>query len=338
MLAFALFSLMLTKFHHYILPAVPAAAMLVGVLLDDLLRTAPRGERSVLRSAPYLAGMGLGALVSVYGLSGALVRDASTAAVAVRLAVALVGMMVQIGSAALLARDADADADADAGAGAGTGTARYESIVLGVAAVAGALLLVLVGRDLAMDREAMQGEARLLHLFTYNYKRPWPTSLEYSHVLWAFTAVAALATLMLLVARWRRHATVALTATALLFAAWGIDVYFVKTSPHWGQRETILAYHEAAREQPGPIVAYQMNWKGENFYTGNKIPAFVSSGKKFQDWIAEEKKNGVRTFYFLTEHGRTGSLSNELGSPDVFDKLTTPELNNKFLLVRASFQ
>jgi hypothetical protein len=32
--AFSLFSLMLTKFHHYILPAVPPAAMLIGVVLD----------------------------------------------------------------------------------------------------------------------------------------------------------------------------------------------------------------------------------------------------------------------------------------------------------------
>ncbi len=35
--AFTLFTLSSTKFHHYIFPAVPALAMLVGLLLDDLL-------------------------------------------------------------------------------------------------------------------------------------------------------------------------------------------------------------------------------------------------------------------------------------------------------------
>src|SRR6185295_9620662 len=35
--SFVLFSVMLTKFHHYILPAVPPAAMLTGVLLDEML-------------------------------------------------------------------------------------------------------------------------------------------------------------------------------------------------------------------------------------------------------------------------------------------------------------
>ncbi len=124
----------------------------------------------------------------------------------------------------------------------------------------------------------------------------------------------------------------------MLFAAWGLDVYFVKTSPHWGQREIMLAYTRAEKQVAGPIIAYQMNWKGENFYTGNKIPAFVSSGKKFQDYILEQKKKGVKTFYFVTEHGRTGSLSNELGMPRSFEKLTSPELNNKFLIVRATFE
>ena len=34
--AFALFSLVQTKFHHYILPAVPPLALLVAFLLDDI--------------------------------------------------------------------------------------------------------------------------------------------------------------------------------------------------------------------------------------------------------------------------------------------------------------
>ena len=36
-----------------------------------------------------------------------------------------------------------------------------------------------------------------------------------------------------------------------------------------------------------------MNWKGENFYTGNHVPAFVSSGKKFQDYLADERKREI---------------------------------------------
>src|SRR5262249_40517900 len=152
-----------------------------------------------------------------------------------------------------------------------------------------------------------------------------------------FTLAAAAITFALVAARVRRHVVGAMLALGVAFGAWGIDVYFFKISPHWGQRETSILYYQLAREVPGPIIAYQMNWKGENFYTGNHVPAFVSSGKKFQDYILEEKKKGVRTFYFFTEHGRTTTLSNELGTTKEFEKLTTPELDNKFLLVRARF-
>jgi hypothetical protein len=133
--------------------------------------------------------------------------------------------------------------------------------------------------------------------------------------------------------------TAALAGFGLLFAGWCINVYLVRTAPHWGQRETILAYVRASREIPaGPLIAYQMNWKGENFYTGNHVAAFVSSGKRFQDYIHEEKKKGRKTFYFSTEHSRTNALSNEIGNPRVFEKLTVPEVNNKFVIVRATFE
>jgi 4-amino-4-deoxy-L-arabinose transferase-like glycosyltransferase len=267
--AFALFSLMLTKFHHYILPALPPAAMLTGILLDELWTS---GEKRIAQN-------GLDAF-----------------------------------------------------------TERFDRVLLGAAAVAGALVVVIVGRDIAAPAEGMYGQIRLLHLFTYNYRRPWPPSLDFALALKVFVGVAAVLTLLLVIPRARRAVVPALAAASLLFAAWGLDVYFVKTSPHWGQRELILAYHRASQEVPGPIIAYQMNWKGENFDTGNRVPAFVTSGKKFQDYILDEKKKGAKTFYFLTEHGRSGTLSNELGTPRFFDKLTTVELNNKFVLVRARFE
>jgi hypothetical protein len=215
---------------------------------------------------------------------------------------------------------------------------RFERIVLGAAAAAGAAVVLAVGRDLSATYEGLPNQIRLMHLVTYNYRRPWPPSLDFTPTLWAFTAAATALTALLAIIAIRRHVVAALLALGLTFGAWGLGVYFMKISPHWGQRETTIAYYQAAREVPGPLVAYQMNWKGENFYTGNHVPAFVSSGKKFQDFILDEKKKGVRTFYFVTEHGRTTTLSNELGATKSFEKLTTPELDNKFVLVRARFE
>jgi len=221
--------------------------------------------------------------------------------------------------------------------GSRTARARFERAMFGAVGVAGAVLVFLVGRDLSWNEGTVPGQIRLLHLFTYNYRRPWPVSLNFTPWLWGFTAAAAGMTGLLAWARVRRHVVVVLVVIGVLFGGWGLDVYFMKTSPHWGQRETVMAYWEANREVPGQLVAYQMNWKGENFYMGNHVPAFVSSGKRFQDWMAEQRQRGQKTFYFLTEHSRTGSLQNELKGPRGFERLTTPELNNKFILVRASF-
>lgn len=255
--AFALFSLMLTKFHHYILPAIPPAAMLVGIALDEMLGA---------------------------GKSG-----------------------------------------------------RQKAILWSAMGVCGALGVWMVGRDIAFAPDGLPGQIRLLHLFTYNYRRPWPTSLDFTLALRVFVSGAAMFTFLMTFARIRKIAVGAMFALAGAFTLWGLDVYFVRTSPHWGQRELLLAYVTASKEIPGPFIAYQMNWKGENFYSGNRMAAFVSSGKKFQDYILDEKKKGAKTFYFVTEHGRAGSLANELGSPRIFQKLTTPELNNKFVLLRATF-
>ena len=80
-----------------------------------------------------------------------------------------------------------------------------------------------------------------------------------------------------------------------------------------------------------------MNWKGENFYLGNQVPAFVSSGEKFKQWVDEQKNHGIRRIYFTSEHGRGGALKRELGDPPKYVELTDKKLNNKFFLARVEF-
>src|SRR5207244_4511423 len=72
-----LFSLMPTKFHHYILPVLPAAAMLLGIALDDAIAkmAADAGARADDSPAPrfaraiYLGGMLASTLFVALGLS-----------------------------------------------------------------------------------------------------------------------------------------------------------------------------------------------------------------------------------------------------------------------------
>jgi hypothetical protein len=77
-----------------------------------------------------------------------------------------------------------------------------------------------------------------------------------------------------------------------------------------------------------------MNWKGENFYTGNKIPAFVSSGATFTTWLKQQREKGVKVMFFITEHGRVGGLKSEVAAKS-YREVTDKVLDNKFVMVRA---
>ena len=107
-----------------------------------------------------------------------------------------------------------------------------------------------------------------------------------------------------------------------------------RTAQHWGQHEVIEAYYQNRKGPEEPLVAYQMNWKGENFYTGNQVPAFVSSGATFTTWLRQQREKGVHVMYFVTEHSRVGGLRNEVGAKSLRE-VTDKTLCNKFVLVRA---
>jgi hypothetical protein len=181
--------------------------------------------------------------------------------------------------------------------------------------------------------------ARLVHLFSYNYTRPWPESLDFSTPLWVFTFGCA-AILALAASRTvRRWATIAFAVSAAAFTVFCLDDYFIQVAPHWGQRETAIAYLKESAKIPGPIISYQQNWKGENFYFGNHIAAFPSSGQAFRDYIAKmRRKKHVKTFYFFVIPNRINTLDMELDGPKELTTLTPLTLNNKFILVRATYE
>ena len=249
--AFALFAFMGTKFHHYVFPAVPPAAMLVGIALDDAWRT---GARRV-----------------------------------------------------------------------------HDARMFGAAAVAGALFLTALTHDLAGEAA---GAIRFAQLFSYQYRRPWPDMLDYRATLAVTGALASLLVALLAVPRLRAHVTRLLMGGAVVFAAWGLDVYLIRTAPHWGQGDVMRAYYRDRHGEEEPLVAYQMNWKGENFYTGNRVPAFIQSGATFTAWIAARRGEGTKVVYFVSERSRVRSLEAEAGAR-AYREITGREASHQFTLIRA---
>ena len=200
--------------------------------------------------------------------------------------------------------------------------------------VAAALVLLLVARDLVL---APGGSARFLQLMTYRYDRRWPSTEAFAPALGAVAIAAALACAALSVRAWRVRAAVAFGGCAMVFSVLLLDGYLVVAAPDGGQRGVFEAFYRSrgAGDQSAPLVAYQLNWKGENFYSGNHLAIFISSGTPLRTYLEARKKSGQATVYFVTERGRVGGLRGELGAVRSFAEVTDRSVSHEFSLVRA---
>lgn len=246
--AFALFSVMITKFHHYIFPAVPPLAVLIGLGLCNLWQS--RHEN---------------------------------------------------------------------GSGA---------VAVGISAF---VLSLFIGRDVAWKTiQRPWGYERFMQLFTYLYDRPWPEHLDYSNIMAVITAMTCVSIASWSFSRLRGPGMLGFSLSAGLLCVWLLQVYMPELSPHWSQRPLIRKYYRMRHSSSEPLLAWQMNWKGENLYTGNRVYTFVEvDNVKFLKWIRE---NSGKKVFLILEHERLRSLKSVV-SPRAVKECSTARDNNKFVLV-----
>jgi len=203
--------------------------------------------------------------------------------------------------------------------------------------VAAAVVLLLVGRDLVL---APGGMARLLHLMTYRYDRRWPSTEAFAPVLGALVIASTLACAALSVRIWRARAAMVFGGCAVVVSMVLLDGYLVHAAPDGGQRGIFEAFYRSRGRGDGagkqaPLVAYQLNWKGENFYSGNNLAIFISSAAPLRTYLEARKRSGEGTVYFVTERGRVAGLRGELGAVRSFAEVTDRSVSHEFSLVRA---
>jgi len=115
---------------------------------------------------------------------------------------------------------------------------------------------------------------------------------------------------------------------ALCFACWFNWNHWVDLSHHWTQRDLFWRYWRQHR--PGePIAAFQMNWRGETFYSRNQVEQFRTgdANVRIRNFVAQPGREWV-----LVEHGRLPTLSSAVGS-DRKINVVARDINNKFALV-----
>ncbi|MFI5077728.1 MAG: ArnT family glycosyltransferase, partial [Vicinamibacteria bacterium] len=213
-----------------------------------------------------------------------------------------------------------------------------------VVALIGIPLLGLVAIDLVDTKSAAQ---RLLWLFSYDYVhnkngRPWPDKLDFSGALLGFCVVFAIATAAMVAPRIRRWAAGGLSVAAIVFTFYLLDGFMRRVAPSWSQKGPIAAYYESRRSPEERLIAYQLYWRGETFYTSNEIyegptedrTVFDQEGadEKLKDWISRHR--GRRAF-FLFERFQQARLQGILPAEARPSFRIVHEQNNKFSLAQA---
>jgi hypothetical protein len=212
------------------------------------------------------------------------------------------------------------------------------------AAVVGVPLLLLVTVDLVGAKSDAQ---HFLWLFSYDYihsphGRPWPESLDYSGRLIGFAIAFGLLSIALVWARARRAALAGLGAAAVLFTFFLLDGYMRDVAPFWSQKDLIATYYRNRASPEERLIAFQMYWRGETFYTKNEIyegpqedrTVFDQDGadEKLKDWIS---RNRGHRHFFLFEHGQRGHLQQLLPVEAQRSFKVIDESNNKFSVAQA---
>ncbi len=339
--SFTLYSAMITKFHHYVFPSSPPMALLIGVLLDRMLVGPPERPLDTRRLCALALAL-LAPLPLVLGVAG--LRGDVRGVIPVNLppakeavwvlqhpwnSGACVGLLLLgllcFGAAFRLYGRPSGPAPVAEGLGPRG---------LGAGLIAASVLCAFAGRDLSWTTpQRPAGSERLIDLFIYNYTRPFPAYLDFRAAFTGFAVVASLLIALAAVRTLRPLLTLGLVGLCLWFSLFYLDLYMIDLSPHWSQRELVARYYKERKGPSEPLVAWQMNWKGENFYTGNRVAVFVDlNNKAMLDWIA---KNKGTTAYFVLEHARLPRFKSLIGGRRM-KQLTTERDNNKFVLVRVA--
>lgn len=257
---YALVSFSMTKFHHYILPAMPGMAIALGCFLDDVL------------------------------------------------------------------------------------TEKRSRLML-LAALAGIPLLATVAFDLTSAEKSAQ---HFIWLFSYDYVntpqgRPWPAGMNYIKVLWTFAGLFAISALFIAWPRVRKVAGIATVGVAVAFTYFLLDVYIPKAASHWSQKPLIAQFYRDRGSASERLLAWQMYWRGETFYTQNEIydgpmaerTVFLGdrNAENLKDFVA--RHHGQR-MYFIIERTRLDSLRGLLPEAVRPTLKVVNDNNNKFYLLTAN--
>jgi 4-amino-4-deoxy-L-arabinose transferase-like glycosyltransferase len=206
----------------------------------------------------------------------------------------------------------------------------FGALVLGLAAFA------VVGHSLWTAPKSLPD------LYVYNYQRPYPEAelaalhpvhalgpLQYSFgarpMLAVITLGGGLALVLAWLRRWRRGLVLTLAGVATASAIYVSWFHWRELSPHWSQRDIFWTYLSQRASPDEPIAAYEMNWRGETFYSRNLVKQ-VEGPELIRAFAARPGRKWI-----IVERSRLQGLRSTLGQREAIR--VADRSDNKFDLV-----
>jgi 4-amino-4-deoxy-L-arabinose transferase-like glycosyltransferase len=178
-------------------------------------------------------------------------------------------------------------------------------------------------------RDLINEPQNLVNLFTYKYDRDYPRDIVVRPFLGGIIAIGMVAAAVAWFMRRKDRSLLAYLGMAGLLGAWISHHHFYHLAPHWSQAHLFQTYY-GERKGNEPIYAYQLNWRGETFYSRNRVLQVKERGAN--ERIRQLVDQPGREF-IITEQSRFHQLKSAL-SPEKREKAEIVDRSsNKFYLI-----
>ena len=184
------------------------------------------------------------------------------------------------------------------------------------------VIFAVVARDLINDPK------NLVNLFTYKYDRPFPREMNPRIFMIPILVGGGLVTAALYNRKRPDLAVLSFCVMAGLFAAWLSHHHFNMLSPHWSQAHLFKTYYDE-RTGDEPIYAYQLNWRGETYYSRNRVLQVKEKGanQRIRTLVDQPGRE-----FIVTEQSRFHTLKNALAADKRPKLQILDRSSNKFYL------
>ena len=371
---FVVVTLVNTKFHHYILPALPALAILAGLLIDELCRGVSGAVKAgraalLLIGVPitYLSGHDLASfparigwlfnydyvnipgsgrqwpITNLYGSRyeyGDLIFWYALAATAIT---ALLALVSRPATSAAPQSPPALRAPSPAGLIVG-GLAFLGLLIVGIWVAPSAATVATYSSSKQPPSLLLPASLRLVYFV--------PAAAAF---LWLLALIVRSSDLLRLresgeaagsrsAGRGGMVAALVLGGFAVVWTSFVLDRYLIDLSPHWSQKHVFASYYRLRKGPEEPVVAWMMYWRGENFYTSNQIYDHRLDANDKTVFLGDknvEKLQGYlnshrgRRIFFLIERYRYESLRSLLPEAARSTLQVVDDSNNKVYLAAA---